>query len=85
LYPSGNPAVLAERIDALLRNQERLDWARGAALAAAQRVFCWERQRPILIRAVERALERAAVANQSVSAPSAIRHTVSADLAKTWT
>jgi glycosyltransferase involved in cell wall biosynthesis len=66
LYPSGNPAALAERIDALLCDPEQLDRGRTAAIAAAQRVFCWERQESILIGAVERALERAAATRQRV-------------------
>jgi glycosyltransferase involved in cell wall biosynthesis len=56
LYPSGDAAALAARLDALLGAPERLTRAQYAALQAAERTFCWERQEPVLLAAVSRAL-----------------------------
>src|ERR1035441_7234353 len=44
LYPSGDSSALAACLDALLGSTEALRRAKGAALAAAERTFCWERQ-----------------------------------------
>jgi glycosyltransferase involved in cell wall biosynthesis len=67
LYPSGDARALAERLDALLASSEALARAKAVALAAAQRVFCWERQERVLIEAVGRALED--TARMSLSSP----------------
>jgi glycosyltransferase involved in cell wall biosynthesis len=56
LYPSGNPIVLADRLNALLNSRDRLQTAKAAALQAAQTVFCWERQEDVLLRRIHRAL-----------------------------
>lgn len=56
LYPSGNAQPLAKAIDALTGSPERLQGARAAAVRAAERTFCWERQEGALLEAVARAL-----------------------------
>ncbi len=56
LYPSGDPRALAEKLDYLLASNNRLHVAKTAALAAAQIVFCWERQAPVLLNSIEKAL-----------------------------
>ena len=56
IYPSGDPRRLAEVLDRLLDSPERLKSAKAAALSAAEGVFCWERQEPVLLRSVESAL-----------------------------
>lgn len=56
LYPSGDPLALAARINQLLASRERLAQAKAAALVAAERTFCWERQAPVLIESVRAAL-----------------------------
>jgi len=56
LYPSGNARALAEELDTLLSSGSELRTARTAALAAAERTFCWERQAPTLLSSIETAL-----------------------------
>jgi hypothetical protein len=46
----------AQKLDALLGDHARLRAAQFAARAAAEREFCWERETPRLLGAVERAL-----------------------------
>ena len=46
----------AQKLDALLGDHARLRAAQLAARAAAEREFCWERETPRLLGAVERAL-----------------------------
>jgi glycosyltransferase involved in cell wall biosynthesis len=58
LYPGGDPSSLAAQLNALFTSSEALARAKAAALAAAQRVFCWERQERTLLDAVARALDR---------------------------
>lgn len=58
LYPPGQPRALAAALDEFLASPERLQSAKAAALMAAQKTFCWERQEPALLDAVARALER---------------------------
>lgn len=58
LYPPGDPAALAGQINTLLGSPERLARAKAAALRAAEERFCWERQAPVLLAAVEQALAR---------------------------
>ena len=58
LYPSGDPGGLAARLDALLASPEALARAKAAALAAAERTFCWERQERTLLDSVASALDR---------------------------
>jgi glycosyltransferase involved in cell wall biosynthesis len=56
LYPSGEPGALASQLNAFLESPERLSRAKAAALAAAEQIFCWERQEPVLLEGVSRAL-----------------------------
>ena len=55
LYQSGVPQALAAQLNALLASAERLRAAKAAALAAAEKTFCWERQAPILLQSIEKA------------------------------
>ena len=57
LYRGGDARALAERLDALLASSEDLARAKAAALAAAQRTFCWERQEAALLASVACALD----------------------------
>ncbi len=57
IYPSGNAAALAQRMDSLLASKSALGAAKDAALAAAERLFSWERQEGRLLSAVQGALE----------------------------
>lgn len=57
LYPSGDASALAQRLNLLLASQDVLQKGRMAALAAAERTFCWERQEGALLDAVARALD----------------------------
>jgi glycosyltransferase involved in cell wall biosynthesis len=56
IYPSGDPYALASELNALLASEKALDACKAAALAAAERGFCWERQIPLLMAGVEDAL-----------------------------
>lgn len=56
LCRSGDASSLASALDALLTSAGALARARQAALSAACNQFCWERQVPVLLRSVERAL-----------------------------
>jgi glycosyltransferase involved in cell wall biosynthesis len=56
LYRSGDAAGLAVILNSLLGSRARLACAKQAALAAAENTFCWERQEPVLLKAVEGAL-----------------------------
>lgn len=56
LYPSGNAAALAARLNTLLGSEDALRQAKCAALAAAKETFCWERQERALLESVNRAL-----------------------------
>jgi glycosyltransferase involved in cell wall biosynthesis len=56
LYPSGNATALAARLDSLLESADALSQAKSAALAAAERTFCWERQERALLESINRAL-----------------------------
>jgi hypothetical protein len=56
LYPSGNARALAARLDALLGSADTLKQAKAAALAAAERTFCWERQESALLESIKQAL-----------------------------
>ncbi len=49
---------LAVQLDELLGNPARLRAMQLAARAAAEREFCWEREAPVLLAAVEQALAR---------------------------
>lgn len=56
LYPAGDPAALAARLDVLLGSPEQLGRAKAAALQVAETTFSWEREEPKLLAAVDRAL-----------------------------
>lgn len=56
LYPSGNAALLAERLNELLGKPDRLGAAKAAALRAAEQTFCWEKCAVPLVQSVERAM-----------------------------
>jgi glycosyltransferase involved in cell wall biosynthesis len=56
LYPSGDAQALAARLNALLESAGALRQAKAAALDAAKRRFCWERQEQALLESVNRAL-----------------------------
>jgi glycosyltransferase involved in cell wall biosynthesis len=56
LYRSGDARDLAACIDGLLGTRDVLPRAKAAALEAAQRTFCWERQEATLLSSVERSL-----------------------------
>jgi glycosyltransferase involved in cell wall biosynthesis len=56
LYPSGDASTLAARLDALLGSADTLGRAKEAALDAAGRTFCWERQEKALVESIARAL-----------------------------
>lgn len=52
----GDASEMAEAIRTLASDPDRLRCAKAAALAAAQRTFCWERQAPVVVAAAEEAL-----------------------------
>ena len=56
LYPSGDPPALAARLNVLLESKDALTQAKAAALDAAKRRFCWERQEQALLDSVNHAL-----------------------------
>jgi glycosyltransferase involved in cell wall biosynthesis len=58
IYPSGNPEALAAQLNDLLSSTDSLRAAKAAALAAAENVFCWERQEPVLLENVSAAFSR---------------------------
>jgi glycosyltransferase involved in cell wall biosynthesis len=60
LYPSGDAAALATRVDALLESADALRQAKAAALGAAERTFCWEHQEKALLESINRALNLSA-------------------------
>ncbi len=60
-YESGHPHALAHALASLLNSPERLLRAKAAALEAAERTFCWDKQEPVLLAAVADALLRHSV------------------------
>jgi glycosyltransferase involved in cell wall biosynthesis len=56
VYRSGRPSDLADCLNQLLKSTEKLRAAKRAALSAAERDFCWERQQKPFLRAVGQAL-----------------------------
>jgi glycosyltransferase involved in cell wall biosynthesis len=56
LYPSGDAPALAACLNTLLGSADALRQAKGAALAAAEETFCWERQEKALLESIKRAL-----------------------------
>lgn len=59
LYPTGAPVKLADQLNLLLGEPDRLKEAKAAALRAAESLFCWERVSPPLLESLTRALGRA--------------------------
>jgi glycosyltransferase involved in cell wall biosynthesis len=68
LYPSGDPAALAACLDRLLGSADTLRRAKAAALDAAERTFCWERQEKALLDSIARVL-RSPGATQRTQSP----------------
>jgi hypothetical protein len=60
LYPSGDVAALAARLDLLLGSSQCLNHAKTSALQAAEQIFCWERQEKVLLDTIARALRKPA-------------------------
>jgi glycosyltransferase involved in cell wall biosynthesis len=56
LYPSSDAPALAAHLNTLLGSTDTLRQAKSAALAAAERTFCWERQEKALLESIHRAL-----------------------------
>jgi len=56
LYPSGDSSMLATKLNVLLASPNHLRSAKDAALQAAKRRFCWERQEKVLLQMVADAL-----------------------------
>ncbi len=70
LYPSGDAAALAARLDALLGSADALARAgEAAALEAAEQTFCWERQEKALLESVARALRSPARREEAIVPP----------------
>ena len=53
-----HPTTLAQAIENLLKNPEKLAITKAAALQAAQNKFCWEKQVNVLLKRAEQALAR---------------------------
>jgi len=56
-YPAGDARALAAALNTLLASPPSLCRAKAAALKAAQSTFCWERQKHLLIDAIDRSLD----------------------------
>jgi glycosyltransferase involved in cell wall biosynthesis len=67
LYPSGDPAALAACLDRLLCSADALRRAKAAALDAAERTFCWERQEKALLDSIARVLRSPGATEQTQS------------------
>ena len=57
LVGQGDARAMGQAIEALAADPERLRRARAAALDAARRTFCWERQAPTVVGAAAAALD----------------------------
>jgi len=57
VYRSGDAASLAQELNALLGSTELLRTSKTAALATAEKEFCWELQTPVLVQSVKNALD----------------------------
>jgi hypothetical protein len=58
LYAAGEVQALADALNGLLGSPECMRQAKAAALQAANKTFCWERQEGALLEAFERALRQ---------------------------
>jgi glycosyltransferase involved in cell wall biosynthesis len=56
LYPAGDAHDLAHKLNRLLSSPSELAKAKESALAAAKKTFCWEKQVPSLLSAINAAL-----------------------------
>lgn len=56
LYPPGDVPALAARLNTFLGSADALKQAKNAALAAAEKTFCWERQEKALLESIKQAL-----------------------------
>ena len=56
LYRAGDVRDLAHKLNRLLSSSSELANAKEAALVAAEKTFCWEKQEPTLLRAIDAAL-----------------------------
>ena len=56
LYRAGDAHDLAHKLNRLLSSASELGKAKEAALAAAKATFCWEKQEPRLLSAINAAL-----------------------------
>jgi glycosyltransferase involved in cell wall biosynthesis len=56
LYRAGDPRDLAAKLNLVLSSSAGLANAKQAALAAAKETFCWEKQEPQLLHAIDAAL-----------------------------
>src|SRR5262249_55542032 len=56
LYPSGDASTLAAHINELLESQKKLEGAKTAALRAAMKTFCWDRQESTMLRSIGEAI-----------------------------
>ena len=68
LFKSGDPGDLAAVLNRFLSDDTQIQQARGDALIAAQRFFCWERSAPVLLNQVEQAIGRRAAATNPAHA-----------------
>ncbi len=55
-YSSGDSQALAKELNRLLASAGELRSAKAAALMAAEQTFCWERQVPVLLSNIKKAL-----------------------------
>jgi glycosyltransferase involved in cell wall biosynthesis len=58
LIDTANPASLAQLLDELFADRNRVVEMGRAARHAAETTYCWEREAPLLVQAVERALNQ---------------------------
>jgi glycosyltransferase involved in cell wall biosynthesis len=56
LYPSGVSPALAARLNELLSDPKKLQSCKAAALQAAEKEFCWEKQEPVVLASISRSL-----------------------------
>ncbi len=56
IYPVGNPQALAGELNQLMASAMELQTAKAAALQAAEKTFCWERQVPMLTNPMTKAM-----------------------------
>jgi hypothetical protein len=57
VYDAGNPTALAEKLNALLSSQTRLEAAKADSLSFAREQYCWEIDKSKLLTLVEKSLQ----------------------------